>query len=368
MTTKSKNLFGSLLPTTGGQKVPNTPATFGHGEQPQIPTESSSITKMNQLQSQVAGNQINAKDFQIDPVKIQLPDFSSLPPIKSYVPQIQEAAGASREAGLSALERMFKPEQQQQRERMEERGITGSGFGESIYGDLLKEQGMTTQQFLSDSEANEMQQIISEYQRVGSLDADRANMMMDAQVNAALQQGDIDKAIAIQNSAVKIDVVGLQMQNQELESLLIERGHNMWSNEEKLRLEGERIVIEESGMMNDNERLRLEEENLIINQCDLGTNSEDDFKQCMRQERAARGLAEGTAESTFSGGPDQIATGGQTGSQSGWYDGGYLDSSGGGPSYIQEDNQTGYSGPPGNASQWYYDPKTGKYYPVKTGM
>ena len=193
-------------------------------------------------------------------------DFSKLPPITSYVPQIGEAGAKQLELGLKALQETFGPQAEATGELISARGLTGSGVEAETMRRLYGEQARTTERYTSETNLGILREQIAEMQRVSGLTENRAmnilglnnqrdltNLqaelqtqgmnfdtaatMLNEQSQISIAQGNLDLGASQSNAANALTYLGTQIQARELELENWVSGREDYWNEIKYELD-----------------------------------------------------------------------------------------------------------------------------------
>lgn len=156
---------------------------------------------------------------QLDLTKLNIGAVTSqMTPLQSAQQQIAEQYRLSTEAGLKALERQFAPQAEQERERVAQRGLVGSGVENEMMRRLYSEQQQSYQQFMNEQAAAEAGAQVQDIQALRELQSQRESQALEVAYNAAVKRGDWQQAAQIENKQTQLDIKQLEIQNQEIMS------------------------------------------------------------------------------------------------------------------------------------------------------
>lgn len=208
----------------------------------------------------------------IAPAQAPKIEMSSLP---DYTGRIQEAADKAISSGLAQLQELtFKPEYTQERERIESRGLVGSGVENEVLRNLMTSQQARAGEFASGIQQKAFEQQTAELQA-----------LREMQFEKAVNEGNWEQAITIHNDEVKLDLAKINQQNEQFKStyaLDIEKfKQDSAYNNYMANLERDKFLLAayeaETGISLDNEKLDLAEREMVGNQAAQAGYKGDDF-------------------------------------------------------------------------------------------
>jgi len=199
--------------------------------------------------------------MQITPPKVAVPDFSGLPSITSFVPQIRESGQLKLQSGLSALRSQYGQQNEELSSQLAASGTYDAGDKYKLENQMFSNRGQEETQLISNIQAETLTQEVAEMQRQGTISEERARMIIDYNFKSAIQNGDWQQAAAIHNADI-----GMQIQTHNanivgLKADLIAKGNDALVKWADIEIQKLQVGIQQGGLDVQRDRLLIDQQN-----------------------------------------------------------------------------------------------------------